>query len=197
MVFLGESMIRSSLASLCCVLVLSGLLQAQEADGQQQRFQLVVLRGEDAQNNIKKGRATKAVVEVRDRNNKPVAGAAVLFLLPDTGPGGSFVGGTQTASVTTNSLGQASVTYKPNNVPGKFNMKVTVRNGQNETSISVPQTNLVLAAAGLSTTTIVLLTVLGAGVGIGLGVGLTQGGGSNRANTVTLTPGGPSVGPPK
>jgi hypothetical protein len=181
-----------------CALVVCAPVWAQDpqAAGEPPRFQLVVLRGDDAQNNIKKGRATKAVVEVRDRNNKPVAGLAVLFLLPGSGPGGTFVGGTQTASVTTDSAGQASITYKPNNVSGKFNLKATVRSGSTETSVNIPQTNLVLAAAGLSTTAIVILAVVGAGVGVGLGVGLTRGGGSSPSG-ITLTPGGATVGPPK
>ena len=190
-------MVRTVLAWLCCALTFCAPMWAQAADEQQPRFQLVVVRGEDAQNNIKKGRATKAVVEVRDRNNKPVAGIAVLFLLPDSGAGGSFVGGAQTASVSTNSLGQAAVTYKPNGVTGNFNVKVSVKSGNTETSINIPQTNIAGAAAAVSTTTIVLLAVAAAGVGIGLGVGLTRGGGTANTNTVVLTPGGPTVGSPK
>src|SRR5579862_3648285 len=127
-----RNMVRTAMAWFCCALVLCAPTWAQEppqSTDEQPKFQLVVLRGEDAQNNIKKGRATKAVVEVRDRNNKPVAGVAVLFLIPNSGPGGSFVGGTQTASVSTNSLGQAAVTYKPNAVTGNFNIKASVKSG--------------------------------------------------------------------
>ena len=188
-------MVRTALAWVCCALVFCAPVRAQTDE--QPKFQLVVIRGEDAQNNIKKGRATKAVVEVRDRNNKPVGGIAVLFLLPDSGAGGSFVGGAQTASVSTNSVGQAVVTYKPNNVTGNFNMKASVKSGNSETSVNIPQTNIAGAAAAVSTTAIVLI-VVAAGVGIGLGVGLTRGGGSsNPATTVTLTPGGPVVGAPR
>ena len=189
-------MIRNAMAWFCCVLVVCSPVWAQ-AEGET-RYQLVVVRGDDAQNNIKKGRATKAVVEVRDRNNKPVAGVAVLFQLPDSGPGGSFVTGSQTATVTTDNLGQAAVTYKPNNVPGQFNLKASVKSGSNESSVNVKQNNVAAATVvGLSTTAIVLLAIAGA-AGVGLGVGLSQSGsGSNRANTVTVTPGGVTVGPPK
>ncbi|HEY3743110.1 MAG TPA: hypothetical protein VGL53_24855 [Bryobacteraceae bacterium] len=195
-------MVRSAMAWFCCALVVCAPAWAQEAqpqvNGEQPRFQLVVLRGDDAQNNIKKGRATKAVVEVRDRNKKPVAGIAVLFLLPNSGPSGTFVGGAQTASVTTDSLGQAAVTYKPNSLPGNFNIRASVKNGDNETSINIVQTNIAAAAAGLSTTAIILLALAGAGLGIGLGVGLTRGGSSApNPTSVTLTPGTPSAGPPK
>ncbi|MCZ0212083.1 hypothetical protein OZK63_42740, partial [Streptomyces sp. UMAF16] len=50
----------------------------QQADATPQ-YKLVIVRGDNAQNNIKKGRATRPVVEVRDRNNNPVAGVAVTF----------------------------------------------------------------------------------------------------------------------
>ena len=187
--------IRSSLALLCSVALLCAPSYAQQAGDQPEQYQLFVLRGESAQNNIKKGRATKAVVEVRDRNNKPVAGAAVLFLLPDSGPGGAFVGGAQSATVTTDSAGQAAVTYQPNSVSGNFNMKVSVKGTNTSTTIS--QTNLAAVATGLSTTAIVLI-VVGAGAGIGLGVGLANSGGNTpRASPVTLTPGGSTITPPK
>ena len=182
------------MAWFCCALAVCSPVWAQAVEGEA-RFQLVVVRGDDAQNNIKKGRATKAVVEVRDRNNKPVAGVAVLFALPDSGPSGIFVSGAQTTTVTTDSAGQAAVTFKPNNVTGQFNLKASVKNP--DSSVNIKQNNIVATAAALSTTAIVLIALAGAGIGIGLGVGLNQGGGSNRVNTVTLTPGTPIVTPPK
>ena len=190
-------MIRNAMTWFCCALAVCSPGWAQT--GGEADYQLVVIRGEDAQNNIKKGRATKAVVEVRDRNRKPVAGVLVVFALPDSGPGGAFVSGSQTASVTTDSLGQAAVTYKPNNVPGQFNLKASLKTGNTDTSVSIKQSNLPgnNSQAHLSTTAIVLLAVAGA-AGVGLGVGLTRGGGgSSTTNTVTLTPGGAVVGPPK
>jgi hypothetical protein len=187
---------RTSVALLCSAALLSAPIYAQQAADQPQQYQLYVVRGENAQNNIKKGRATKAVVEVRDRNNKPVAGAAVLFLLPDSGPGGSFVGGAQSATVSTDSAGQAAITYQPNSVPGNFDIKVSVKDSNSTTKIS--QTNLAAVGAGLSTAALVWM-IVGAGAGIGLGVGLATsgGGGSSSTNPVTLTPGGPVITPPK
>jgi len=189
-------MIRNAMALFCCALTVCSPMWAQSG-GDQPKFQLVVVRGDDAQNNIKKGRATKAVVEVRDRNNKPVAGVAVLFALPDSGPGGTFVSGSTTTSVTTDNAGQAAVTYKPNNVQGQFNLKASLKS-PNDTSINIKQTNAGgSSTGGLSTTAIVLLSVAAIGLGVGLGVGLTRGGGSTTAPTVVLTPGGAVIGPPK
>ena len=185
-------MIRNAMAWFCSALVACSPLWAQAAEGEGP-YQLVVIRGDDAQNNIKKGRATKAVVEVRDRNRKPVAGIAVLFTLPDSGPSGVFVSGSTSTTVTTDSLGQAAVTYKPNSVPGQFNLKASAK-GQ---EVTVKQGNAAGSTAALSTTAIVVIAVAAA-VGVGLGVGLTRGGGgSSLVNTVTLTPGGAVVGPPK
>ena len=186
-------MIRNAMAWFCSTLVVCSPMWAQTPEGDA-RYQLVVVRGEDAQNNIKKGRATKAVVEVRDRNRKPVAGIAVLFTLPDSGPSGVFVSGSTSTTVTTDSLGQAAVTYKPNNVPGQFNLKASAKGAEND--VNAKQNNSAGTTAALSTTAIVVL-VVAAAVGVGLGVGLTRDGGGSRVNTVTLTPGGAVVGPPK
>lgn len=184
--------LKSVLVVVCSASLFSNSVIAQD----QPQLQLYVIRGENAQNNVKKGRATKAVVEVRDRNNKPVAGAAVLFLLPDSGPGGSFVGGAQSATVTTDSAGQASVTYTPNHVNGDFNIKVSVK--ESNANASIHQKNDSASSAGLSTPALIWLAV-GAGAAIGVGVGLANsgGGGSTRATTVVLTPGGVSITPPK
>ncbi len=78
-----------------------------------------VLEGEDGVNIIQKNTAVKPVVEVRDRNNLPVAGATVVFILPDSGPSATFARGSRVLTVRTNSAGRASATsiygdYRPN-----------------------------------------------------------------------------------
>ena len=45
----------------------------------------MVLEGEDSVNIIEQGTAVPTLVEVRDRNDLPVAGASVLFLLGEGG----------------------------------------------------------------------------------------------------------------
>ena len=52
------------------------------------------------------------VVEVRDRNDLPVSGASVVFLLGEGGTATLNAGLSQVA-VTTNALGQAAVTVNP------------------------------------------------------------------------------------
>ena len=48
-------------------------------------LRIVVLEGEDSVNIIGQGTAVPTVVEVRDRNDLPVSGASVVFLLGEGG----------------------------------------------------------------------------------------------------------------
>jgi hypothetical protein len=184
---------RRGLAILAAALMgYPAMLDAQEAGPQ---FQLVVVRGANAQNNVKKGRATQAVVEVRDRNNKPVSGVAVVFLLPNQGPSGTFVGGGQTTTVTTNAQGQASASFTPNSAPGKFSVDVQANVQGQSVKTSIPQVNV--AAAAVSATTVGLIVAAVAAAGVGLGVGLTRDNGNTGPNGVRIGAGNPSVGPPR
>lgn len=187
---------RGGIALACALLVLhpQALLNAQDPP----QYKLIIVRGENAQNNIKKGRATRPVVEVRDRNNKPVAGALVLFTLPSSGPSGTFVGGGQVASVTTNSAGQASASFGPNTVPGQFNVNVsTTVNGQTVTA-QIVTVNVITTAVVTATTLAVILAVVAA-AGVGTAVALTRGGGggSTTPTGLRIGPGTGSVTPPR
>src|SRR3954470_8639570 len=60
--------------------------QAQAAAGQSTpALHLLVIEGENAVNVIQQGTAVAPVVEVRDRNDLPVAGATVQFVILRTG----------------------------------------------------------------------------------------------------------------
>src|ERR1700683_1413663 len=69
---------------------------------------LVIVEGDGVINNIRQRTAREPIVQVEDENHKPVAGAAVLFLLPEHGAGGTFADGSHSLTVTTNSAGRAS-----------------------------------------------------------------------------------------
>ena len=154
-------------------------------------YRINVLKSEP-QNNLRKGRATKAVVEVRDRNNKPVAGIALLFLLPNSGPSGSFAAGGQSLTVISNSSGQATVTYTPNQVSGMFNLTVNAQvNGVQVATTTLSQANLAsAAAAGMSGAAIGIIAGVAAAAAVGIGLGM--GGGSNSA-PATLQQSPPSI----
>ena len=188
---------RHGIAVLCGLLVLSPQQAVFAQDPPEPQLKLVVLRGENAQNNIKKGRATRPVIEVRDRNNKPVAGALVLFTLPSSGPSGTFIGGGQVASVTTNSAGQASASFTANTVPGKVNLNVSSTvNGQTATT-QIVTVNVLAAGAIAGTTLAVILGLVGA-AGVGTAVALTRdGGGTTAPAGIRIGPGTGTVTPPR
>jgi hypothetical protein len=170
---------------------------AAQAEAPPQGFRINVVKSEP-QNNLRKGRATKAVVEVRDRNNKPVAGALVLFALPGNGPSGVFAGGGQSVTVTTNAAGQATATYTPNQLGGMFNLQATAQvNGATVASASIPQANILASAAaagGMSGTAIGIIAGVAAAAAVGIGVGLSGGGSSPATPGTPVTPAAPTVG---
>ena len=68
---------------------------------------IVVIEGENAVNIVQQKTAVAPVVEVRDRNDQPVAGAIVRFTLTR---GRATFNGARALTVTTNATGRATVT---------------------------------------------------------------------------------------
>jgi hypothetical protein len=182
-------------------LLLANLLGAQDAP----KLFINIVEGEGALNNVKQRVNREPIVQVEDENHKPIAGAAVIFFLPSSGPSGTFANGSQTLTVTTDDLGRAAAKgIKPNSLTGKMQIRVTASaNGQTATAM-ITQMNVVGAnvGGGLSTTAKVLIVV---GIAAGAAAGAiiaTRGGGSSSSSTipggasVSITPGTPSVGAP-
>ncbi len=160
-------------------------------------LKIVIIAGDGFTNNIKKRTAREEIVEVRDRNNKPVAGAAVVFALPGSGPGGAFAHGVQTLTVSTDQAGRATATIKPNGVPGQFKTTVTASfGGLTAAAVTISQTNAFLAAGaaagaagGISGTTIAIGAAVAAGAAItAITLVKVLGGGGKKASI--------SIGPP-
>src|SRR5436305_1583384 len=82
--------------------------QAPQAPPQAPRLNIVIVEGDGAINNIKQRTSRETIVEVQDENHRPVAGAAVVFLLPGDGPGGAFAGGAKSVTLTTDTAGRAT-----------------------------------------------------------------------------------------
>src|SRR4051812_9873000 len=91
-------------ASLIAACVASGVLLA---SAQTPTLKIVVVEGEGAVNIVRQGTATAPVVEVRDRNDQPVAGAVVTFAIRN---GRATFSGARTLTVTSNAAGRAAVT---------------------------------------------------------------------------------------
>lgn len=169
-------------------------------------LKIVVIEGEGAINDIRRRTATAPVVEVRDENEKPVAGAEVLFQLPPAGPGGVFHGWMRTQTVRTDAQGRAATSgYTPNDQAGRFNIKVTATMGNKTGSLVIGQSNAYRsgsapgASNGRSGWWKIALGVGATGAIIGA-VAATRNGGTSTpaaAAPITITPGPITVGSPR
>ena len=174
---------------------------AQETGSQ---LNIVIVEGDGAINNIRQRTAREPIVQVEDQNHKPIAGAAVVFLLPDQGASGVFANGSHTLTVMTDAQGRAVARgFRPNNVQGKLQMHVTASHQGQTASATISQTNAVsaaagAAAAGVSGKLIAILVIAGAAVAGGV-VAATHGGSSSTTTTTpptTVTAGTGTVGAP-
>jgi hypothetical protein len=164
---------------------------------------IVIVESEGAINNVRQRTTREAIVQVEDQNHKPVAGAAVVFLLPDSGPGGTFAGA-KSVTVVTDNQGRAIARLQPNRVTGKFQVRVSASYQGLTTSSVITQTNVVPAAAaaagGIGTTKLlVILAVAGAAAAGGVVAATHNGGGGTaavRPSPTVITPGTGSVGAP-
>jgi hypothetical protein len=168
-------------------------------------LQILVIGGEGSINNVKQRTAREPVVEVRDRNNRPVAGALVLFEAPRNGASGSFIGGSPTLRVTTDAQGRAvGQGFHPNTSSGSFNLQVTATFQGATATASIHMSNVVGAgtAAGAGAAghgkLIGILIGVGAAAAAGTAYAVTHSGGSSSstpsAPPTTITAGAGTVG---
>lgn len=108
-------------------------------------LKIVVIEGEDAVNIIPQKTAIRPVVEVRDRNDLPVAGVPVLFTIGGGG-GATFAGGAQTVTVTTNAAGRAAVTQLNPVGNGAFQIQVEATYQGQTATATINQTNFATAS---------------------------------------------------
>jgi hypothetical protein len=187
---------------LSCAIALLG--DSSGVRAQSGALRIVVLEGEDAVNLIDKKTAVKPTVEVRDRNDLPAAGALVSFVI--RGRGAAFQNGVRTVSVTTDTLGRATVNELTPLGKGAVEIQVNASYQGQTAAATIHQTNFATAAqaaqagkvptqstqsttatSGTSTaTTAATTTAAGAGVGGGLGAAAIAGivGGAAAATAV-------------
>jgi hypothetical protein len=170
---------------------------AGRAQAPPQTLNITIVEGEGAVNNIKGRVNREPVIQVEDENHRPVAGAAVVFFLPNQGPGGVFRNGTKTLAVTTDVQGRATAAgIQRNDISGQMQIRVTASFAGQTASAVITQTNLAGGRAGLSTTAKVLIGVGLAGGAVAGAVAATRGGGGSSSTTappITITAGAPSV----
>ena len=167
------------------------------------KLAIVVVEGEGAVNNLKAQAVAPTVIQVVDENQKPIAGAAVVFFLPNQGPGGTFFDSTRSLTVTTDAQGRATIRgIRFNRLSGQMQIRVTASSGGQTATATITQTNVggPGGSPGLSTKAKIWI-VVGVAAGVTVGVVLGTRGGSSSSGAastppITITPGTPTVGAP-
>jgi hypothetical protein len=160
---------------------------------------IAVIEGNNAINSIPLLRSVMPVVEVRDENDFPVEGAALVFTLPAEGPGGRFVGDSLTLSTRSDAHGQASAPFIMNVVPGKFQIKVEATAGNRQGQSFITQTNTTGTYSGPRletphrswTSRWYTWAIIGGVAAAVVTVVLVTHKSNSSSQTVTVTPGGP------
>ena len=196
--------------ALCCAISSQLPLPTASAQNLPTRIDIVVVEGEGAINNVRQRVARDPVVRIEDENHRPVAGAAVVFTLPVSGPSGEFSNGAKTITVVTDNEGTAAAHgLKINDTPGKLQIYVTAsyrglraRGLINQTLQGGPAAT---ASHGISGKWIAILAAVGAAAAGGA-IAATHGGSSTPTSTPTtpaapapigITPGSPTLSPPR
>jgi hypothetical protein len=178
---------------------------SQAQDGSQSKLRVVIVEGNEAVNDIGAGTAVEPVVRIEDVNGQPLAGAMVVFTLPETGPGGVFAEGSRSLIVHTDLKGLAAARgLRANKTEGPFQIRVDASFQGLTASASISQTNvvpIVVAASKPPSSKRGLLYAIIGGVAAAVGVLAASAGGGNGGGTsppppTTVSAGSPTVGPP-
>ena len=169
-------------------------------------LKITILEGDNAIVNVRQRVSREAIVQVEDENHKPVAGALVTFLSPDNGASAVFANGEKSITLTSDNNGRVNLrNVKPNQVAGQFQIRIVASSNGLRGSAVLTRTNMLPVAAatagGISAKLLTFLLV-GAAAGVVGGVVAANNGGSSPSTPsptvpVTVTPGTPTVGPPR
>jgi len=165
------------------------------------KLNIAIVEGEGAINNVNQRVNREEVVQVEDQNHKPVASAAVVFFLPNQGPGGVFPNGSPTLTTVTDSQGRAVARgIRFNNQSGTMQIRVTASFEGATASATITQSNVAGSASpgGLSRTAKILIVAGVVGVAAAVGILATTHGSSSSSpsSAVVISPGVPTVGAP-
>lgn len=166
---------------------------------------ITILEGEGALNDIRQRTAREPIVQVEDENHRPIADAAVVFLLPGSGPGGSFSNGELKLSTVTDSNGKAVAKgFQPNNVAGEFQIQVVVTVSGRIAKATIHQQNAKSPNSGdnnhssspakpIHAVPVKWILILGGAAAGGAAAAIIATSGSNPT---VISAGPPTVGPP-
>ena len=188
--------LKSCLAASLPFFLLAAQLPAQDAV---QSLRIEVIEGEGAINNVKQRFAREPIVQVEDENRKPVAGAAVTFLLPNQGASGIFPNGARSFTTITDANGRAVARgLRPTN-NGQFEIRVNASKDGKTATKNIGVTNAIATAAITAGKLAAILLALGGGAAAGIAIANSGGGGTTPTPNppTVLTPGAPTVGGPR
>lgn len=168
------------------------------------KIAIVVVEGEGGMNNLGQRANRIPGVRVEDENQKPVAGASVVFTLPADGASGEFRNGSKTLVVQTDERGMAVAQgLKANQVAGRLPVHVNASHRGLTARANITQFNMAVPGkrpAGSRKALAVILAVAG-GAAAGGYVAATRKSGPapspSGAAPIGITVGGGSVGPPR
>lgn len=188
---------------LLVLLVLLNLLRAPAWAQAPTGLSINIVEGEGAINNIRQRVNREPIVQVEDQNHKPVAGAVVVFLLPDSGASGTFANGSNILMTVTDNQGRAAARgIRPNNQTGQMQIRVNASfQGLTATSV-ITQTmagSAAAAGAGLSVAAkwAIILGIAGGAAAAGAIIATHSGGSSPSSSpAIVINPGTPTVGGP-
>lgn len=137
-------------------------------------LRIVVIEGEGAVNIIQQKTAVAPVVEIRDRNDQPVAGAVVQFAIRN---GRATFNGARTLSVTTNAAGRAVAAGLTPTGSGTLQIGASAAfQGQTAAATIVQSNVMTVAQAAAASSAGAGASGGGAGTAAGAGAGGTGGG---------------------
>jgi hypothetical protein len=147
-------------------------------------LRIVVIEGEDAVNIIQQKTAVAPVIEVRDRNDQPVAGAIVNFAIRS---GRATFGGARTLSVTTNAAGRAIAAGFTPTGSGALQISATAAfQGQTAAAVTIAQTTVQTAAQAAAVGGASSAGAGGSNGGTSAGAGAGGGGGGLSGTTIGI-----------
>ena len=186
-------------------LLVAGPLWARvPSESPQTQIAVSVVEGDGAINSIRHRRAREPLVRITDDRGEPLYGVTVTFVLPATGPSGSFGESGLSLTLQTDERGLARGRgLQPNRIAGQFRIRVTASLRDAVGSATVTQTNAEPVTASGNSRKVAVIALIAAGVAGGV-LGVTRGGRTEAAaaappspSTGSITPGTPSFGPPR
>lgn len=136
--------------TLSVLLILNGSVagQQQTAKPQSGGLRIDVLEGEDRLAIISTKTAVAPIVEVKDSNDQPVAGAIVRFTVRPGGSSSTFANGQTVQTVTTDATGRAAASGLTPVTEGKLQIDIEVQFQGRTATTSIAQTNVQAAPTG-------------------------------------------------